>query len=192
MIQQQLITMEACFPTALRCCRPGHVPFLRPPSADLQHTIRSVLLWSAGGGTDTKVCHFVLSVGSNSKTHFPVRPIKKIIWKILFFFYCMSMKMDFLFTALQIRENFGQFLHGNWNNKLGREKKAWKIHYFEFFRTVDFKWACIKMNATHNLIMGHFLLLHVLSSSQHRGLFMKPVTVRGTFQQGRAIKRSYF
>lgn len=65
------------------------------------------------------------------------------------------------------------------------------MHYFEFFRIVDFKGARIKTNATHKLITGRVLLLRVLSSSQHRGLFMEPVTVRGTFQQGRAIKRSY-
>lgn len=125
MIQQQLITMEACFPTALWPWRPGHVPFLRPPSADLQHTIRSVLLWSAGGGTDTKMCHFVLSAGSNSKKSISQwGRLKKSFEKFYFFFQLLGHENGFfLFTALQIRENFGQFLHGNWNNKLGRLEK---------------------------------------------------------------------
>lgn len=40
--------------------------------------------------------------------------------------------MDFLFTALQIREHFGQFLHGNWNNKLGSEKSLEKYIILNF------------------------------------------------------------
>lgn len=130
MIQQQLITMEACFPTALRCCRPGHVPFLRPPSADLQHTIRSVLLWSAGGGTDTKNVSFC----SFSR----IKQQKSIsLWDLFekfYFFFSITRawKWILLFTDLQIRENFGQFLHGNWNNKLRREKRLEKYIVLNF------------------------------------------------------------
>lgn len=36
--------------------------------------------------------------------------------------------MDFLFTALL--ENFGQFLHGNWNNKLEKRLEKYIILNF--------------------------------------------------------------
>lgn len=103
MIQQQCIPTDACVPTARWCCQPGHVSFLQPPSSDLQHTIRSALLWSAGGGKDTKMCCFLLSAQRNSKNKsckLSVRVTSASIsqrysWKVDSQNYIISINMEF-------------------------------------------------------------------------------------------------
>lgn len=75
------------------------------------------------------MCHFVLSAGSNSKKAFHCETYLK---NSIFFSITRAWKWILLFTDLQIRENFGQFLHGNWNNKLRREKRLEKYIVLNF------------------------------------------------------------